>query len=414
MKKTNQKKNESKIPERGKLKSLYQRNRPRYDATIHKLNRRLRSLLTKNGINNTIKFRVKSFDSYFSKLRKLYKTSAPLITDVIGLRVILPFLEDLEHAHQLIAEHFKVVDIERKGSIHSFREFGYDSLHLLIDCSQERIPDNLPNVPQVCEIQLRTILQEAWAEVEHELIYKADFSLLNDSIKRKLASLNATLTLSDIIFQEIRDFQKEVQAWGNKRKEHLQEKVLDLEGVTALSTKLAKDTVDDTGVKSTKIVHKNPLEKMIFEALNAHSNNQYKQAIELYTKILNMRPQPQTRSVVYNHRGMVYFVLSEYRKAIHDFAKAIKYDSQNCQAYSNRGLCYRIVQNYKRALDDFNRSIAIDEYQKEGYYNRALTYYDIHDYTNALADCEKTLNLEPNFVPAKHLRKMIRVKIFGQ
>ena len=59
-----------------------------------------------------------------------------------------------------------------------------------------------------------------------------------------------------------------------------------------------------------------------------------------------------------------YFVLSEYRKAIHDFTKAIKYDSQNCRAYSNRGLCYRIVQNYKRALEDFNRSIEIDEYQK--------------------------------------------------
>ncbi len=68
---------------------------------------------------------------------------------------------------------------------------------------------------RVCEIQLRTILQDAWAEVEHELVYKSDISLPNQSIRRKLASLNATLTLSDLIFQEIRDYQKEIrQTWS--------------------------------------------------------------------------------------------------------------------------------------------------------------------------------------------------------
>jgi putative GTP pyrophosphokinase len=38
-------------------------------------------------------------------------------------------------------------------------------------------------------VQLRTILQDAWAEVEHELIYKSDIKLPNASIRRKLAAL---------------------------------------------------------------------------------------------------------------------------------------------------------------------------------------------------------------------------------
>ena len=60
-------------------------------------------------------------------------------------------------------------------------------------------------------------MQDAWAEVEHELVYKSDITLPNQSIRRKLASLNATLTLSDLIFQEIRDYQKEIRRHGRNR-----------------------------------------------------------------------------------------------------------------------------------------------------------------------------------------------------
>jgi putative GTP pyrophosphokinase len=70
------------------------------------------------------------------------------------------------------------------------------------------LPDDLANGlsfldPPVCEVQVRTILQDAWAEVEHELVYKAEFTPFDEPMKRKLAALNANLTLSDMLFQEI-------------------------------------------------------------------------------------------------------------------------------------------------------------------------------------------------------------------
>jgi putative GTP pyrophosphokinase len=123
------------------------------------------------------------------------------INDFFGLRIVCPFLEDIETVSSLIASHFEILETERKANQHSFREFGYDSVHLAIPLTTQLTGRSMPGVRKVCEIQLRTTLQEAWAEVEHELVYKSDISLPNQSIRRKLASLNATLTLSDLIFK---------------------------------------------------------------------------------------------------------------------------------------------------------------------------------------------------------------------
>jgi len=72
--------------------------------------------------------------------------------------------------------------------------------------------------PPPCEIQVRTILQDAWAEVEHELIYKSKFLPFDQPLKRKMAALNANLTLSDIIFQEIREYQRQLNQELEKRR----------------------------------------------------------------------------------------------------------------------------------------------------------------------------------------------------
>jgi len=72
---------------------------------------------------------------------------------------------------------FSIEEIERKGAERSFREFGYESIHVLVRVPDEVAQQLCPHLERnVIEIQLRTILQEAWAEVEHELVYKAEFT----------------------------------------------------------------------------------------------------------------------------------------------------------------------------------------------------------------------------------------------
>ncbi len=100
-----------------------------------------------------------------------------------------------------------------------FKEFGYESIHILIEVPADILSRFQLAESLVCEIQVCTILQDAWAEVEHELVYKANFSPFDESLKRKLAALNATLTLSDTLFQEIRDYQRLLQSELKRRRE---------------------------------------------------------------------------------------------------------------------------------------------------------------------------------------------------
>jgi len=404
----------NRIPDRKKLIFNYEKSRPHYEDQLSKHVRRIRNLINRTGLNTTVKYRVKTFDSYFEKLLKLNTSSKRkvLIKDLLGIRIICPFLEEINMVERLISEHFKVLEIERKGLKHSFREFGYDSIHLLIKLDDSQQRNVMPHCRNVCEIQLRSILQEAWAEVEHDLIYKANVSLFNEPVKRKLASLNAILTLSDVIFQEIRDYQKQVQQEGLILRQTVQDKVISQDEISILN-QLNQPALKEQELEvDLPLPPENTIEKLLLEALNAHSNNHFEKAINIYSRILRMRTNSLTRSIIYNHRGMAYFVQSEYQKSLGDFSRAFENDENNFRALNNRGSTYRILGNYSRAIDDLNRSIEINSLQTDGYYIRALVLNDMEDNIRAIKDCDAILNISPNFLPARQLRKFLSTKLF--
>ena len=173
----------------------------------------------------TYKRRVKSFNSYYKKVLRLkpreisHEKSLIYLTDMIGIRMICAFLEDINYGVEQIKKAFDIKEVEIKGEEQKVNEFGYESVHVLVKIPESCIPKlegkykNLKKISDefVCEIQVRTILQDAWAEVEHELIYKSEFSPFDSPLRRKLASINASLALADITFQEIRDYQKKLQ-----------------------------------------------------------------------------------------------------------------------------------------------------------------------------------------------------------
>lgn len=398
------------VPDHNRLKSLYENHFPHLENILHALAQRIRKLLVDHGYTPTIKFRVKRFDAYYAKLRNLSashrKKSFPPITDLLGLRIICPFMEDIENLAQLIASEFDVVETERKATQHSFREFGYDSLHQQVRLPTESLDVPLPGAQPSCEIQLRTILQDAWAEVEHELVYKSDISLPNESIRRKLAALNATLTLSDLIFQEIRDYQKELRLRGHLRRASLAENGEE-NPLIAISHPAGKQ-VEAKRLGPVPSSMASGLEKTMLLALEAHSNHELDRAIELYDQLLGMRLKKKIRALVYNHRGMAHFAKGNFRQALKDFSRSISYDPNNERGFANRGLCHRVLQRYDRSLEDFNSALLINATRLESCFGRAQTYYDMQLYSRALADCEKTLGIDPGYRPAQELAKRLR------
>lgn len=403
------------LPDRDVAKAQYASLLPLLEEQLLAIHQQLRMLLEKLGSTPTIKYRVKGFNNYYTKLTKLYREQPDkqvLISDLLGVRVICPFLEDLDVVERLITANFTVVELERKGERHSFREFGYDSVHLLIQL-EEADTQALPQTGPYCEIQLRTILQDAWAEVEHELVYKSDLGFPNDSIKRKLASLNASLALSDLIFQEIRDYQKELRQRGIKRRQSLDEQLKIGRSIEIASLGGIEFSTDEEPAGEAEL-QESPrgLEKSMFKALEAHSNRHFSQAIQIYGRILRMKIDPPIRSLVYNHRGMALFALADYQKALDDFTKALSFNADNVRAWCHRGLVYRVLGKYDQSLENYERAIQLDVSCFEGFWGRAQTCFEMQFYSRALRDCEKVLNLQSDFSPAQELKKIIQRQMF--
>ncbi len=406
---TNPTAGQTRLPERSKTKELYEKQLASHKASLQKLAQDMRLILEQQGLTPAIKYRVKSFEAYYEKLRKLNSTNGnrrmSTTNDFFGLRIICPFLEDIETVSSLITAHFEVMEVERKATQHSFREFGYDSLHLAIRHDTKQAGRLLPGVKKVCEIQLRTILQDAWAEVEHELVYKSDISLPNQSIRRKLASLNATLTLSDLIFQEIRDYQKEIRQHGRNRRAIAIRESPDESDIAISHPTLSATPARIGPVPSTMASH---LEKTMLHALEAHSKHDLDTAIALYGQLLGMQIDRKMRGLVYNHRGMAYFALGNHQRALKDFTNAIRYDAESDRSYANRGLCYRVLKKHRKALEDFGLALELNPNRADNFFGRAQTYYDMQRYELALQDCEKALSIHSGYQPARELIRTLQ------
>jgi putative GTP pyrophosphokinase len=393
------------LPDLKKTRRAYEKQLPLLEAALQSLNQEVRRLLEQHGFTPTIKYRVKRFDAYYEKLRRTrLGTTAngqKSLGDFFALRIICPFLEDIETIEQLLTNHFDIIEKERKSAQHSFREFGYDSVHLMVKPQQKMFKAGLPGVRNVCEVQLRTILQDAWAEVEHELVYKSDINLPKESIRRKLASLNATLTLSDLIFQEIRDYQNELRQHGQRRRETILDHSFELDLIN-ISAPL------QGGPKPIASTLKSKLEKTMLRALEAHSSNNLETAIELYGVILSMKLDNKIRSLVYNHRGMARFSRNENSRALRDFGQAIRFDPNNDRNFANRGLCFRVMKRYEKSLRDFETALEINPNRPENYLGRAQTFFEMQQYDLAKLDCERILENHPGDKAASELLERIK------
>ncbi len=321
----------------------------------------------------------------------------------------MPFQEDVEQIIALIEEHYKVVETERKSEGLSYREFAYDSVHLIIKVDTR---DGLVfprGCQKVVEIQIRTILQDAWAEVEHELIYKSSVEYPNEMIRKKMAALNANLTLSDIIFQEIRDHQKSMVVWGKERFTELKKKVeqIDPESIPPYRKKNPKVVNKKQKFGLTQIDARK-LEDTFQKGLEAHNKKEYKRAISFYSRAMQLNPDLKILSILYNHRGLALFMMDEEEKALDDFNKSFQCNTHNYRALNNRALVLRRLGETIEAIKDFNLSLSIKEEQADVYYLRAQTYYEIKDFKDAQLDLKRAIDIYPPYDEAKKLLKIIK------
>jgi len=399
------------IREVSKARANYDKNRRAYDAALRSFSGRVRTLLAKEGLASTISHRVKAFDSYLGKLARLRQSQARgaiVVRDLLGIRVVCPFLDETERVQELLVKHFRVAEIERKGAQRPFAEFGYESVHLLVRLPRGVLPTIPPHTKRLFEVQVCTILQHAWAQIEHELVYKADRSVPKSAIRRKLAAVSATLTLADVIFQETRDNLTDLHERGVRRRESAQrfgveDVIQPLAATPREVTQLAKR---DRTLPQPK---KRDLENLIVEALRAHSNDELEEAVRLYGDVLHLRlPNRTIRSMIYNHRGIAHLTLSRPARAIRDFRSAVRWNGENFRAYFNLGLAHRGLGKPATALRAFKRALAGHEVEGEAQYAIAQVLVELGRRREARSACDRALALKPNLRGAKRLRETLQ------
>lgn len=93
--------------------------------------------------------------------------------DVIGVRVITFHSSEIPQLKDALSGLFTVVRVIDKAA-ETAREgrFGYASQHLIVSAKDEPWAAEDGASPKYIEIQLRTVLQHAWAEFEHDVRYK--------------------------------------------------------------------------------------------------------------------------------------------------------------------------------------------------------------------------------------------------
>lgn len=387
------------LPNRKVLEAQYEADRRIYELVLSDLLRRFQPWFEEEGLHPGIKVRVKSFSSWFEKvLKKIRHGVAPdqvQIHDVLGMRIVCPFLEDVRRIEDLIHRNFLVLEEERKGAPQSFKEFGYDSTHFLVALPEDLVEALALDSPPPCEIQVRTILQDAWAEVEHELVYKSKFLPFDQPLKRKMAALNANLTLSDIIFQEIREYQRQLNLELEKRRHQF------LDGLKGGGSNGSEGEKDDHHPDVEN------LDQALLDALTAHNRKQYKKAINLYSAILRQGPQAFVQSLVFAHRGMAYHSESLYENAVDDFDRAIACDPRNAKAFFYRGILRQSLEEHEAAVKDFTDSLALVPYQFDPLLGRAVSLGWLGRWDEALADCDAALDLAPGDDHALSVRRQL-------
>ena len=197
----------------------------------------LNTLVTKlnnAGIYFNSTSRIKSESSLLHKLetgKYSMQEGGRKIQDIIGIRINLFYLEDMDICEKILEETFLLDNWSKtKNEENKFEAQKCNGVFRIPSKYLRNIPASVWNKPfdQTFEVQLRTVLFEGWHEIEHEMRYKyklgsdskeTDLWTGHEDPSRVMNSIIANLELCDWsimqIFNSIHDSQYKEKNWEN-------------------------------------------------------------------------------------------------------------------------------------------------------------------------------------------------------
>ena len=170
-----------------------------------------------DGVNIAkIECRVKNADESVRKFKRKYRNAvedrsegyaiADYITDLIGVRVVCLYEDEPPAIMAKVREYFDVIEITDKTAPleDSESDFGYKGIHmdLRLNDAQAQLSEHRAYAHQAFELQIRTIIQDSWSELDHKIKYKKS---IPTNLRRRINILSALFELADREFLQIRN-----------------------------------------------------------------------------------------------------------------------------------------------------------------------------------------------------------------
>jgi putative GTP pyrophosphokinase len=191
----------------------YQQSITRYEKAAAGLANAVTALLNDAGINyHMITHRAKSLRSAQEKFARKNPAGEPKypdplnqITDLVGIRVINYLGSDVDKSVEALRDKFFVHEyIDKTLLAKNSGNFGYGGKHLILCARGQKVPDGCAQHTDILfEVQLRTVLQHAWAEFEHDIRYKARDKDSSPEVNRMFTLAAGLIELADAQFEQI-------------------------------------------------------------------------------------------------------------------------------------------------------------------------------------------------------------------
>jgi ppGpp synthetase/RelA/SpoT-type nucleotidyltranferase len=184
-----------------KILDQWQSDKKLYKKLTNYIHDSLESSIREEGISVRVLARTKDDKSLMKKLYKKGLDQYTHISDKSAARVICKFRQDTVIVCEVINKLFLVEKEEDKIHALNFNEQGYKSLHFDVRVNEDNIDSLLYSELKdlYAEIQVRTNCEDTWAEIYHDIGYKANSDLSSD-IKREFHCLAGLLEVADNSF----------------------------------------------------------------------------------------------------------------------------------------------------------------------------------------------------------------------
>lgn len=199
----------------------YRAVQPLYEQLAEEVKHSVESVLRAANVKvHGVFARAKSVDSFLEKLeRKQYADPVNDTPDLAGVRVVCLFLSDLEKIVSVLEGHFQILAKEDKVKESDVDQFGYMSIHFECALGSNYAGPRYDHLMSLkFELQCRTIVMDAWANLSHFLAYKGEASI-PEELRRDFYALSGLFYVADRHFELFGDTRNKIAAQADSLQE---------------------------------------------------------------------------------------------------------------------------------------------------------------------------------------------------